>query len=162
MTISFTGLSNIKVLKSEKQGEGTFWGTDNKPKHGELNVTEVKLKFNLTNDAAGKDMEELQTELKKAGRGYSYNTQCPDTIELHLKNIEGNDGVVSTTRSLIHLNSQDINISSRKDLGLYTYLAKLVKRISQQPEISQAQEKYITLISKAIKENAVHFIDYVM
>ncbi len=162
MSISFTGLRNVKVLRSEKQGEGMFLGFDNELKNGALNVTEVKLKFNLTNDADGKDMEELQKALKKAGRGYSYNTQCPDTVELHLKNVVGNDGVVPMSRSLINLNSQNINISKREDLSLYTYLAKLVKRICQRPEISPAQQKYINLISKAIKENAVYYIDYIL
>ena len=162
MSISFTGLKNIKVFKSEKQGTGMFLGADNELKNGVINLTEVKLKFNLTNDSDGNDMEELKTVLKKAGKDYSYNTQCPDTVELHLKNVVGNDGVVSTSRSIINLNSQNINISKREDLSLYTYLAKLVKRINQRREVSPAQQKYINLISEAMKENAVYYIVYIM
>ena len=162
MAISFTGLSNIKVLKSEKQGNGIFLGTDNETKTGALKVTEVKLRFKLTNDAFGNDMEELKTVLRNAGRGYSYNAQSPDTIELHLKNVLGNDGVVPVLHSLLSMNSQSINITNRKDLGLYTYLARLTKRICKLPEISPAQKECINLIRRAIKNNAVYYIDHIM
>ena len=162
MSISFTGLGNIKVFKVEKQGEGIFQDKLNQLKTGEFNITEVKLRFNLTNDAEGKDMEELQAVLKKAGRAYSYNTQMPDTVELHLKSIIADDGIVPVVNSLLRLNSQDINITKREDLGIYTYLAKLTKRIFHRPEISPTQKTYINLIRDAIDENAVHYIDFVM
>lgn len=162
MSISFTGLSNIKVFKSEKQGPGMFQGANEEIKRGDINVTEVKLRFNLTNDIDGKDMEELQGVLKKAGKGYSYNPNMPDTVELHLKNILVDDGIAPISHSFLNMNNQNINIAKREDLGIYTYLAKLTKKIYKQPEISPIQKQYINLIRKAIKEKAVHYIDVIM
>lgn len=162
MSVSFTGINNIKVLKSQKQGFGLFQGADKEMKQGNLNLTEIKLRFNLTNDADGKDMDELQTALKKAGRGYSYNPQTPDMVELHLKDIKADDGVVPVTNSLLSINGQDINITKREDLGLYTYLAKLTRKIGQRPDMSPAQKECTGMINNAIHNKAVEYIDYVM
>ncbi|MCR5266191.1 MAG: hypothetical protein K6E29_06315 [Cyanobacteria bacterium RUI128] len=162
MTVSFTGVNNVKVLRVKRQGFGLFQGADREIKQGNLNITEVKLRFTLTNDAEGKDMDELQAALKKAGRSYSYDPQKPDTVELHLKNIHGDDGVVPTTNSLLSLNCQDINITKREDLGLYTYLAKLTQRIGQKPDLSPGKKEYTNMIHDAIHNNAVYYIDNVM
>ena len=162
MSVSFTGTNNIKVLKSQKQEFGLFQGADKELKQGNLNLTEIKLRFNLTNDADGKDMAELQSALKKAGRGYSFNPKTPDMVELHLKNINADDGVVPVENSLLSMNGQNINITKREDLGLYTYLAKLTRRIGQRPDMSPAQKECTNMVNKAIQNNAVEYIDYVM
>ena len=162
MTVSFTGLNDIRVFKSEKQGPGIFQGADKEIKRGDLYVTEVKLRFNLTNDTNGKDMDELIAALNKAGKGYSFNSQAPDAVELHLQNVIIDDGVAPVSHSLLNMNNQNINIAKREDLGLYSYLARLTKRICKRPEITQDQKKYINFIRRAIKESAVHYIDFVM
>ena len=162
MSVSFTGINNIKVLKSQKQGFGVFQGADRELKQGDLNLTEVKLRFNLTNDETGKDMEELQTALKNAKRGYSYDAKNPDLVEIHLKHIDADDGVIPVSNSILSLNGQDINVKGREDMGLYTYLAKLTKRICQRPEMSPAQKQYTNMVRSAIHDNAVYYIDHIM
>ena len=158
MSVSFTGLSNIKVQRAKKQTIGTFQSADNKLKKGNLNLTVIKLNFDLT----GEDMEELQTALEKSGRDYSCNTQAPDTVELYLKNVSSDDGVVPVTDSLLKMNNQDINIMRRRDLGFYTYLAALTKKMINMPELSVDQKFYINLVNEAIHNKAVYFIENLM
>lgn len=162
MQVSFTGINNVKILRSQKQHYGMFQDADNKIKEGNVNLTEIKLRFYLTNDSDGKDMDELQNALKKAKRGYSYNTQTPDLVELHLKRVDADDGVIPVSNSLLSINGQNINITKREDLGLYTYLAKLTRRIGQRPDISPAQKECTNMINNAIHDNAVNYIDNIM
>lgn len=162
MSVSFTGVNNLKVLKSNKQGYGLFQGSDGEVKQGVKKLTEIKLRFNLTDDAAGKDMSELRNALKASLRGYSYNPKEPDMVELHLKDISGDDGVVKSTQSLLSLNGQDIQIKKREDLALYTYLAKLTRKIANLPETSTNQKECINMVNTAVDRNAIYYIDYVM
>ena len=162
MTVSFTGINNIKILKSQKQGQGTFINAHRELAQGDLNLTEIKLRFNLTNDAEGNDMDNLKNALKEAQRGYSYDTQKPDLVELHLKHTAANDGVIPVSQSVLLLNGQNINITKREDLGLYTYLAALTRKIGARPDLSEKQKECTKMMNEAIHENAVDYIDNVM
>ena len=162
MTVSFTGISNLKISKKIGQDFGAYLGHDQEMKVGERQFEHVKYRFNLTDDKNGSDMKDLKDSFTKSGRQYYYDPQNPNQVELEVKRFNIDDDVVPITYSLLRMNGQSIAIIDKKDMILYTHLAKLVHKLGEIPNINPAQKKYTDFASQSIHDEALYFIDHVM
>ena len=75
-------------------------------------------------------------------------------------NKEANDGVIGkSSTSMIKLNGEDITLTDRKELPLFTYLAKLTRQLTNSPEVSNNQKVCTNMANEGIHNNAIDFIE---
>ena len=72
------------------------------------------------------------------------------------------DDIIPIRKNLLKLNGQLINITKRDDLRLYTYLAKLTKRLGNLETTSPEQKKCTKMMNRTIHNEAVYYIDNIL
>ena len=71
MTISFTGVGNLRVEKANpKKIYGMYISHNNEIKEGEKILNRVKLKFDLTNDNAGSELMRFVRFYQKSSNNF--------------------------------------------------------------------------------------------
>lgn len=159
--ISFNGIKNIYVGKNVSKNFGSYITSDGLVKRGNKEITYLKLKCNLDNNALGQDLSEFRDSLKRSKCFQSKSVADTDTsgLELIVKRIFVKDNLAPVTNSNFILNGVSILPNERQILPLFTYLAKLTRNLGQNPESSEAKKACFNLMNKSIHEEAMRFID---
>ena len=153
MDVSFKGINNIKIAKKQYKQLGTYQDLSNELKQGEKFYTELKISAKLTNDDKGKDFNDY---LKRTPTVF-INKENPDTVEFHLKRFDVPEDQVN--QSTFKLNNKDLVINDDKKLPLMTFLARLTRESSKNPELSENQQKYMKLANHSIQKETVNYIE---
>ena len=153
MSLNFTGINNIKVGREEYTAIGMYQKLDNTLARGEKNFTEIKISAKLTDDEKGKDLSDY---LKRVPNRF-VNTANPDTVELHVKRFDVPDEKIN--QSSFQLNGKDLILDSDRKLPIMTFLARLTRQSSQNPELSTNQRIYMKIANKSIHKESVDYIE---
>ncbi len=153
MSLNFTGINNVKIGRKEYTALGTYQKLDKTLARGEKNFTEIKISAKLNDNEQGKDLSDYMTRVPKK----FINTEHPDTIELHVKRFDVPNEKVN--QSSFKLNGQDLILDSDKKLPIMTFLARLTRQSSQNPELSTNQQKYLKIANKSIHKETVDYIE---
>lgn len=162
MTVSFTGINHLRVAQKTSQKYGLCISASKEIEPHIADVTTVKIRCELTNDSKGNDLSEYQNVLKKANKIIAYNPQKPNEIELHMDRYDIKDDVIPISNSVLKINNQPIPITKREDLALYTYLAKLTRRMSSMASNSPKLQDSINKVNDSVAENAMYYIDNIL
>ncbi len=122
-------------------------------KQGEKFYTELKISAKLTDDEKGNHLSDY---LKRAPKMF-INEENPDTVELHLKRFDVPEDMVN--QSTFKLNNKDLIVNDDKKLPLMTFLARLTRESSKNPELSENQQKYMKFANKSIQKETVDYIE---
>lgn len=157
MTVNFTGINNIKILKAQYERIGAYQTKDQglELKQGKKLYTEMKLSAKLTDDKAGNDLTDYMTRVP----GRFINKNEPDKIELHIKRFDVPEEKEDTNLSLFKLNGKDLIINDNKKLPLMTFLARFTRESAKNPELSKAQQECMQLANKSIAKETMEYID---
>ena len=153
MDVSFKGINNIKIAKKQYKQLGTYQNLSNELKQGEKFYTELKISAKLTDDEKGNHLSDY---LKRAPKMF-VNEENPDTVELHLKRFDVPEDMVN--QSTFKLNNKDLIVNDDKKLPLMTFLARLTRESSKNPELSENQQKYMKFANKSIQKETVDYIE---
>lgn len=153
MDVSFKGINNIKIAKKQYKQLGTYQNLSNELKQGEKFYTELKISAKLTDDEKGNHLSDY---LKRAPKMF-INEENPDTVELHLKRFDVPEDMVN--QSTFKLNNKDLIVNDDKKLPLMTFLARLTRESSKNPELSENQQKYMKFANKSIQKETVDYIE---
>ncbi len=153
MDVSFKGINNIKILKKQYKQFGTYQSLNNEYKQGEKFYTELKISAKLTDDAQGKDLSDY---LKRTPAMF-INKDNPDTVEFHLKRFDVPEDKVK--QSTFKLNNKDLIVNDDKKLPLMTFLARLTRESSKNPELSENQQRCMKFANKSIHKETVDYIE---
>ena len=161
MTVSFTGLNNLKITKVKPKGVRGIVRTPEQDYSVDVKQTNIEISFNLTNDCDGNDLNEIFSVYSKAGRNYAFNPQKPNEIKITLINKEVENHPEVPIHKSLRVNDQDMDIQTRNDLGIYTYFAKITQRLKNTTD-SENQKKCIDMVNQTIQEQAVDYIENVL
>ncbi len=153
MSISFTGINNIKISEKEYSAYGLYQKLNKQIGQGEKNFTEIKISAQLTDDKKGKDLSDY---IKRTPNRF-INTNSPDSIELHVKRFDVPKEKVN--QSSFTLNGKDLILDDDRKLPVMTFLARLTRENAKNPELSQNQQKYLKIANKSIHKEAVEYIE---
>ena len=162
MNVSFTGINNFKIGRKKSHAPVIYKNNNDEIKQEMANITEIKLRFDLTNDEKGRDFDELYKAMSDSKRYYTYDPKNPNHVELYLVRADIQDDVVPVTKNVLKLNNQSINITKRDDLKLYTYLAKLTRKLGEEYTASPEGLECTRMVNGAIHQEAMNYIDNVM
>lgn len=153
MDVNFKGINNIKIAKKQYKQFGTYQNLSNELKQGEKIYTELKISAKLTDDNKGNDLSDY---LKRTPKMF-INKDNPDTVELHLKRFDVPEDKVK--QSTFKLNDNDLVINDDKKLPLMTFLARLTRESSKNPELSENQQKCMRFANKSIHKETIDYIE---
>lgn len=169
--ISFTGIKNISISRRYYEQFGTYLPLGYKNKTGELKdilaygkkkYNEIILKCDLTDDAEGEDFKWFKQILKSSKLKYEFNCinrNRPNHINLFMKRFDVKDEIGRTSNSEFTLNGCPIVLSDNEVLPIYSFMAKLARKIKNMPELSEDRRKCAEFINKSVHKEAVEFID---
>ncbi len=153
MDINFKGINNVKIAKKQYKQFGTYQNLSNELKQGEKFYTELKISAKLTDDKKGNHLSDY---LKRTPEMF-INKENPDTVEFHLKRFDIPEDMVY--QSTFKLNNKDLVINDDKKLPMMTFLARLTRESSKNPELSENQQKYMKFANKSIHKETVDYIE---
>ena len=162
--ISFTGFNNLYIGKKLDKRFGSIVRSDGQIVQGQKNYATVLIKGNLTDDANGADLTEFKTALDKCQDNYTariIKQKTTDSIRFVTTRCMAKDEETGEKifNSNFELNGVSIQANDRKILPLFTYLAKLTRKLKDMPEISEDRIKCLNTSNKGIAEEAIKFID---
>lgn len=162
MNVSFTGINNVKILQKTNSLYGSYLSNDSVIKQGNRNFTDIIIKCSLSDDAAGADLTDFRETLSKCRPCYQVNCvnrNNPQNIRLavHRQDIKDDTGDVSI--SSFKINDYDIMLDEREILPLFSFMARLTRKISQMTGLSEQQKFYADLSNKSIHKEACNFIE---
>ncbi len=153
MDINFKGINNVKIAKKQYKQFGTYQNLSNELKQGEKFYTELKISAKLTDDKKGNHLSDY---LKRTPEMF-INKENPDTVEFHLKRFDIPEDMVQ--QSTFKLNNKDLVINDDKKLPMMTFLARLTRESSKNPELSENQQKCMKFANKSIHKETVDYIE---
>ncbi len=153
MDINFKGINNVKIAKKQYKQFGTYQNLSNELKQGEKFYTELKISAKLTDDKKGNHLSDY---LKRTPEMF-INKENPDTVEFHLKRFDIPEDMVH--QSTFKLNNKDLVINDDKKLPMMTFLARLTRESSKNPELSENQQKCMKFANKSIHKETVDYIE---
>lgn len=153
MDINFKGINNVKIAKKQYKQFGTYQNLSNELKQGEKFYTELKISAKLTDDKKGNHLSDY---LKRTPEMF-INKENPDTVEFHLKRFDIPEDMVH--QSTFKLNNKDLVVNDDKKLPLMTFLARLTRESSKNPELSENQQKCMKFANKSIHKETVDYIE---
>lgn len=153
MDINFKGINNVKIAKKQYKQFGTYQNLSNELKQGEKFYTELKISAKLTDDKKGNHLSDY---LKRTPEMF-INKENPDTVEFHLKRFDIPEDMVQ--QSTFKLNNKDLVVNDDKKLPLMTFLARLTRESSKNPELSENQQKCMKFANKSIHKETVDYIE---
>jgi len=160
MDISFTSITNLKLLKSKtpKVSYGLYPSITGEVKNGEKVANEYKMLVDLT----GSDYDSFLSAMTIAEKGLntSYFKNAPNRIELLLTKYDiPEDDIIHTSFNVFRINNENVSLTQRKGLKLYEYLAHMTKNILKTFNLSEDQKECIKIINDSIHNDAVEFIE---
>lgn len=162
MDISFTGINNIKILQKTYNSYGSYLSNNSVIKHGNRKFTDVIIKCSLSDDAAGADLTDFYDTLAKCRPCYRVNCidrSNPHNINLMTHRMDVTDESGNAAASTFKINNYDIILDERQILPLYSFMARLTRKISQMAEMSKMQKFYANLSNESIHKEACNFIE---
>lgn len=160
--ISFTGIKNIYIGKKFTEGVGKYINHNNELAEGNKINKTIKIACELTDDTQGKDLSFFKQQLEKCNNHYKNNCidkNNPNKITMLVSRNEYADDVAKVTNSNFIINDTPILLANKGSLPLYTFMAKLTKRIAKQPETSNSQIDCLRIFNKSVHEEAIKIID---
>lgn len=159
--VSFTGINNLFIGKNISQKFGTYITSSGVPKLGNKNYTIMKIKCNLTDDAAGKDLTEFREALERCKCFQADAVLDTDigTLNFITKRCDVKDNCEHVSNSNFFINGVQVAANERKILPLFTYLAALTRKLKTHPVMNDAKDVYVNLTNESIHEEAMKFID---
>lgn len=157
--ITFTGLNNIYAGRKLYTNIGNYVTDNGEIKRGNKNYKELLIKCQLTDDKSGKDFSEFWDVLTKSNKNYSVRclmNTTTDTLNFKVKRCEAPENV---TNSNFTLNGIEILPNERSVLPLFTYLAKLTRKLAAISGNSQEKTELFKIANKSIQEEAEKFIE---
>lgn len=163
--IAFTGFNSLYLAKKFDTRLGSYVCEDGHIGQGTKKYAKILLKCELSDDLSGADLTEFKSVLN----------YCADSYQARLvkQKSDNNSIKLLTTRCMVkdertgnkifntnfELNGVEIQPNDRKILPLFTYLAKLTRKLRDLPEISEERVKCLNTVNKGIAEEATKFID---
>ncbi len=162
MEVSFTGLSNIYVGRKIFPQIGSYISKDGNIKIGNKVCSSIKLKCKLSDDGIYKDLTDFKNALAKAAKSNKENyidPTNPDVVDLTMNRWEAVDRAGYTSASWFTLNGKNIPLQSDEHLGLFTYIAKLTRRLLQTPGMTEPRKECVKTVNSAIQDEAVKYLE---
>lgn len=169
--ISFTGINNIKIYKKTYEQFGPYLPVNYMHKtgnlqdvlsHGKKKYNEIIINCDLTDDVFGNDLTMFKEALKNSQVQYELNCvdkTKPNHVSLFLKRFDVKDEIGHTSNSEFKINNYPILLNRREILPLYTFMAKLSKKIRDMQNLSEPQRKCANFVNKSVHKEAVEFIE---
>lgn len=155
MKVTFTGIENISTAGSEIKRAGMYQDST-----GDLNIGIHKIKSQVMNfDLTGEDYSEYISILNRIERPTLIDRQNPHHITLYVQNHDVENAAMPTGYSELLLNKQPAVIFKNEDLLLYSYLAKLLKKIKHENKDSQEIASACNLSRICISDIATSYIE---
>ena len=169
--ISFTGINNIKIYKKTYEQFGSYLPANYAYKKGEIQdvmsygkkkYNEIIINCDLTDDTFGADLTMFREALKNSQLQYEFNCvdkSNPNYISLFLKRFDVRDEIGHTSNSEFKINGCPILLNDRGVLPIYSFIARLTRKISEMQELSEPQRKCANFVNKSVHKEAVEFIE---
>ena len=160
--VTFTGINNLYTGRKLYSQIGSYITENGNVKQGNKNYKEILIKCKLTDDKNGKDFTEFWDSLGESSR--SYQARClmetsKDSLEFKIRRCEVDDDTTPISNSTFNLNKIAIAANERSILPLFTFLAKLTKKLSKNPEYSPEKINLLKTANQSIHEEAMKFIE---
>ncbi len=160
--INFTGINNLYLGKKTGKKTGSYVDNYGNIQQGNNLYTKTKLSCTLTDDFSGNDLSDFKSALKNCQNSFQASAVSKTDLshpELLSTRCEVNDvnGIVANSEFI--LNGISIQANDRNVLPLFSFLAKLTKKMQDLPDTSDAKSDYLKLINQSIHEEAMKFID---
>lgn len=162
--ISFTGIKNLYIGKNCYNKFGSYVSSLGEIKQGEKEVTEMKIKCQLTDnkDVNGNDLSDFFRCLSKSGQKYLDNCvdkSNPDTLDLFIRRNDIKDDIEKVSYSTFKVNGFDLLAASNKVMPLFTYLAKFTREIVPNSAKSENQKAFLRLANRSICEEVSKYFE---
>ncbi len=154
MSINFTGINNIISETNQKISEKL--GQESKSY-----LKNVSLTMNL-NDVENKDLFEFKQALQNSTnycRKKCLNKKQPDKLNIYCENITEIENTNKESYSTFDINGTTLLLDEDGVLPIFTYIAKLTKKISQNINLPDNDRKAAEFINNKIQEEAVRYFD---
>lgn len=160
MTVSFTGVSNIKILKKPPVLQAV---TNNRTAEQIIKRSEeMKLKFTLSNDSNGMDIDKFNAAVNK-GLALSgekvKDTTKPANISILVKHTTFPEEEFKPAETQFIVNNTLVPLNKNTDLAMYSYMGQLTRGMIKRPDLTQTQKDCINEINSYISDEAVKFIE---
>lgn len=162
MTIAFTGISNVKMFQRNYQKYGSYLSNDLKIKQGNKSYKDIVISCDLNDDSLGADLSDFKETLLKSNGFYQRNCvkkDAPEHIDIfqHCQNVKDDAGSVSN--STFKINGCSVVMDERGVLPLFSFLARITRKISQMPNLSENCRNYAKFVNMSIAKEAEEFIE---
>lgn len=156
MTVNFTGINNVKILRKQYERIGTYQTKDFglEAKVGKKLYTEMKISAQLNDDKTGNHLSDYLSSVP----GMFKNNKEPDKIELHIKRFDAREDE-NVNMSMFKLNGKDLIINDNKKLPLMTFLARFTRESAKNPALSEDRRNVMDLANKSIAKETMEYID---
>lgn len=162
MTIAFKGISNVRIFESNYQRYGSYLSNDMKIKQGNKRIKDIIISCDLNDDSLGADLSDFKKTLLKSKDCYQRNCvkrDAPDHIDIfqHCQFIKDDFGHV--LKSNFRINNYDLVLDERQILPLFSFLARITRKISQMSNLSENCRTYAKFVNMSIAKEAEEFIE---
>lgn len=161
MSVSFTGINNVKILKKKPYLQ-SYVDMDNAVPLVKKNE-EIKLRFTMTNDAKGNDIDEFNNAVSKGLALKSEKVPAdkgPVDMSILIKRSTFPQEEFKPAENQFIVNETVVPLNKVEDLGMFTYLAKLTREMGvKQPDLTPVQKESIEEINGFVADEAIKFIE---
>lgn len=169
--ISFNGITNIKIMGKSYEQCGFYFpdsanniaSKSNKIlEYGKKRYKELHICCDLTDDANGNDFSFFKEKLKNSKKHYELNcidSNNPHHVDLYMKRFDVRDKYGRTSNSEFKINKCSILLSDKNVLPLYTFMAKVTRKIENMTNLSEMRRKCAQLFNLSVQKEAVQFIE---
>ena len=174
MDISFNGIYNLDIKTFKAQGYGHYLDNAMHITHGPKDYTIVSLRADLDNSVIKGEntaKKSYKPHLKQytdalrslnnipmAKRILDFENQN-NKVEIIMKHFHAPDNLGDINQASFMLNGEQIPITERNILPLYTFMARLTRDITKFFNISPQTKESVKLMNNSIAQNAEEFID---
>lgn len=160
--ITFTGITNLSVARRLSNKFGTYITSAGDVKQGDKAYAEFRIKFKLTDDESGQDLTDYKNALSKCNK--SFQAKClgqnlTDEFVFSVKRCSVMDDAEKISNSNFMFNNIGLLPNERSILPLFSYLAKLTRKMASLPDISEAKKDIFKQTNQSIQEEAVKYIE---
>ena len=162
MAITFTGINNVRMFKKNYQKYGNYLSNDSKIKQGNKSMKEIIIKCDLSDDALGADLSDFKTTLLKCASGYQKNCikkDAPQNIDIFQRCQYIRDDTGNVINSNFKINNCDIVLNEREVLPLFSFMARITRKLSQMSTLSENIRLYAKFVNMSIAKEAEEFIE---
>jgi len=160
MTVSFTGVSNIKVLKKPPVLQAIM--DTNTAEQIVRKTEEMKLRFTLTNDRNGDDINKFNEAVNK-GLALSgekiKDTSKPADVSILVKHYSFPQEELKPAETQFVVNNTLVPLNKNSDLAIYSYMGQLTRGMTKRTDLTQPQKDCLNEMNSYINDEALKFIE---